>query len=124
MPPSVVLWAAALCPPLRTASSSPVSFATAMTRATSEASATRTITAGMAIHATHDDGAGSVVVGVAGPDDPTGDVGAKLRDEVGWTGRRSLHDGLLSGESVELDLERASRQSGSRGSSVETRGVA
>ena len=53
------------------------------------------------------------IVGFVGPNDPTSDIGAELRDEVGWTGRRTLHDGLLSGESVELDLERVSRESGS-----------
>ena len=46
MPPSEVLCPAPLWPPLRTASSSPVSRARAMTRATSSVFATRTTTAG------------------------------------------------------------------------------
>ena len=46
MPPSVVLWPAPLWPPLRTASSVPVARAKAMTRATSAASATRTMADG------------------------------------------------------------------------------
>ncbi len=46
IPPSVVPWPAPLCPPLRTASSRPVSRANPMTRATSAALAARTMTAG------------------------------------------------------------------------------
>ena len=46
MPPSVTLWPAPEWPPLRTANSSPLSLAVAMTCATSLVSATRTIAAG------------------------------------------------------------------------------
>ena len=46
MPPSLTLWPALLWPPLRMASSSPVWRASETTRATSVASATRTMTAG------------------------------------------------------------------------------
>jgi hypothetical protein len=46
IPPSDTPWPAPLWPPLRTASSAPVSRANAMTRATSSASAARTISAG------------------------------------------------------------------------------
>ncbi len=46
IPASVTLWPAVLWPPLRTASSSPVWRASAMTCATSVSSATRTIAAG------------------------------------------------------------------------------
>ena len=46
MPPSVTLWPAPEWPPLRTASSSPLSLAVAMTCTTSSVSATRTIAAG------------------------------------------------------------------------------
>ena len=46
MPPSETPWPAALWPPLRTASSRPVSRAMAITRAMSSASAARMITAG------------------------------------------------------------------------------
>ena len=46
IPPSEALWPAGLWPPLRTASSVPVSRASVMTRETSAASAARTIMAG------------------------------------------------------------------------------
>jgi len=46
MPPSETLWPGMLWPPLRTASSTPVSRASEMTRATSSALATRAMTAG------------------------------------------------------------------------------
>jgi hypothetical protein len=46
MPPSLALCPARLCPPLRTASSSPLSRASATTAATSAASVGRTISAG------------------------------------------------------------------------------
>src|SRR5215216_5728779 len=76
MPPSVVLW-----PPLRTASSNPVSRANATTWATSLASSGRTMTRRAAVDAAVEDGAGLVVARVAGRDHSTVDGGVQPREQ-------------------------------------------
>ena len=80
MPPSVVLWPAPLWPPLRTASSRPVSRASAIDAATSSASATRTMTAGRSVDAADEHGPRRVVVGVPRADDPSGEVSPDVGD--------------------------------------------
>ena len=80
IPPSDTPWPITLWPPLRTASSSPVSRASAITRAMSISSATRTIDRRVQVEPAVEDRAGPVVLGVVGSDHLPAHVGPELGD--------------------------------------------